>query len=253
MTPLDLDFWARPASGRPRVVGHRGTRGEAPENTLGSFARAAAIGVTAVELDVRTCASGELVVLHDPTLERVTEGRDARRAADLSFAELSRVRLPAGERVPLLAEVIEHLAPRGTGVNVEMKHDAHDRDAVVRATAALLRDRDPRVPVIVSSFDPRMLLTFAPLAPRVPRALIIHRSRYHLAMLAGAHGAAHLDRSLLHAVHLQRTLASPRRVAALRSRGLLVGVWTVNDRAEATSLASMGADSLISDEPALLL
>lgn len=256
MTPPDLAFWARPPGGPPRVVGHRGALGDAPENTRGAFARAVAAGAAAVELDVRTCATGELVVLHDPTLARLTEGRDARRVADLPLADLARVRLPGGERVPSLAEVFEQLAPTGTGVNVEMKHDVPDRGAVVAATATVVRTRDPRVPVIVSSFDPRMLLALAPLAPEVPRALLVHRSRYHLAMLAAARVAARAAPTAptrLHAVHLARTLATPRRVAALKALGLLVSVWTVNDRAEAARLAGMGADSLISDQPGLLL
>lgn len=253
MKPLDLDFWRRSASGPPRIVGHRGAKGDAPENTLGSFARAVSLGTKAVELDVRTCATGELVVFHDPTLARLTEGRDARRIADLPFSELARVRLPAGERVPMLAEVLERLAPDGAGVNVEMKHDVPDRAAVVRATAELLRAKDPRVPVIVSSFHPAMLLALAPLAPGIPLALLVHRSNYHPAMIAAALAAARLGRPALHAVHLERTITTARRVTALRERGLLVSVWTVNDRAEASRLASMGVDSVISDEPGGLL
>ncbi|MEZ4301353.1 MAG: hypothetical protein R3B70_40845 [Polyangiaceae bacterium] len=76
-------------------------------------------------------------MLHDPTLVRVTASRDARRAADLA-EELARVRFPGGERA-LLAEVLE-LWPCEAGVNVEMKHDAPDRGAVVRATARVLSE-----------------------------------------------------------------------------------------------------------------
>jgi glycerophosphoryl diester phosphodiesterase len=248
------DFWHRPPGAGPRIIGHRGARGVAPENTLGAFAHAVELGAAAVELDVRTCASGELVVFHDPTFARMTEGRDARRVADLSFAEISHIGLPAGERVPLLAEVLALLRPRSIGVNVEMKRDVPDRPAVVRATAAVLVAGDPQRPVIVSSFDPQMLRGLARLAPEVPRALLIHRSRYHPAMIAAAGPTARLTvRPVpVAAVHLERTIATPGRVAALQARGLWVNVWTVNDAAEAARLASMGVDGLITDVPSAL-
>src|SRR5205814_2508288 len=100
-----------------------------------AFAHAVGLGATAVELDVRACASGEPVVFHDPTLARMTSGADARAVANLSSAELARVRLAGGERVPLLVEALAMLRTKAIGVNVEMKQDVPDRDAVVRATA----------------------------------------------------------------------------------------------------------------------
>jgi len=247
-------FWDRPAGRPPLLVGHRGARGPAPENTLGAFAHAVALGARAVELDVRTCRSGEVVVHHDPTLARLTADRDARRVADLPWSELSRVRLGAGEGVPRLADVLERLRPEGIGVNVEMKHDVPDRGAVVRAVARLLLAWDVAHPIVVSSFDPRMIMALAEIAPGVPRALLVNRSRHDFAMLAAA-GPLH-GRSLrpvrVDAVHLDRALATPRRVDALRRRGLRVFVWTVNDPDEARRLDAMGVAGIISDVPGAL-
>lgn len=245
------DFWRRAPGARPRIVGHRGARGDAPENTLGAFEHAVALGATAVELDVRACASGELVVLHDPTLERVTAGRDARRAADLPWAELRRVRLAGGERVPLLREVLEAMRRRGVGVNVEMKHDVPDRAAVVRATAKELGAHDPAHPIVVSSFDPRMLFALAREAPAVPRALLVHPSSYRAAMLALAQLTARPSLASIgvDAVHLERTITTAARVRALRRSGLWMSVWTVNDRAEAERFVELGVDSVITDTP----
>ena len=244
-------FWTRAPGARPRIVGHRGSKGGAPENTIGAFARGVELGATAIELDVRTCASGELVVAHDPTMDRLTEGRDARRVAELPWTELSRVRLGGGERVPRLRDVLALLGPRGIGVNVEMKHDVPDREAVVRATAAELYVRGAGSPVIVSSFDPRMLGALARVAPEVPRALLVHRSKYHPLMLAlaGPVTRARWSSIAVDAVHLDRRLATPRAIRALRERGLRTSVWTVNDRAEAEQLAALEVDSLITDVP----
>lgn len=244
-------FWERPRSGGALVVGHRGARGDAPENTLGAFAHAADLGAAAIELDVRTCASGEVVVHHDPTLARLTEDRDGRRVADLSWGELSRVRLARGERVPLLVEVLSAMRARGVGVNVEMKHDVPDPRAVVRAVAAVLRAWDASHPIVVSSFDPRMIRALARLAPSVQRAQLVHRSRYHFAMLAAVTKVTSVSPRPLpvHAVHLDRELAAPRRIEALHARGLRVAVWTVNDPAEARSLDALGVSAIITDVP----
>jgi glycerophosphoryl diester phosphodiesterase len=230
--------------GRPLVIGHRGVRRPGlAENTLAAFEAAADEGAEAVELDVRLCRSGELVVLHDPTLERVTEGADTRAAADLTQSELARVPLPGGASVPSLAEVLAFARERRLPVNVELKRDVPSRPEVVRAAARLLGGWDPAHAVLVSSFDPAMLAGLAALAPRVPRAILVHRTRWHLlhAGLALPLGAA--------AVHLERTLTRPDLLRSLRARGLRVNVWTVNDPGEARDLAALGVDGLISDAP----
>lgn len=241
------DPWAASAAGAgraPLVLGHRGVRGEGapPENTLSAFEEAAAQGADGLELDVRVCGSGEVVALHDPDLDRVTRGADARHAAALRWDELRQVDL-GGDRVPLLSEVLAFARGRRLAVNIEMKRDVPDRVAVVRATARLLRAWDPRHAVLVSSFDPFMLASFAVMAPAVPRALLVHRSRYHDAAvrLAPALGAL--------AAHIERTIASPERIALLKRQGRVVNVWTVNDPREARDLAALGVDGLITDAP----
>lgn len=244
-------FWDRATGRSALVIGHRGMKGSAPENTLGAFERAASAGAAAIELDVRRCLTGEIVVHHDPTLARLTDGRDARRIADLSWADLSRARLACGERVPLLVEVLDAMRARGVAVNVEMKHDVPDPDAVVRAVASLITGRDPSQPIVVSSFDPRMILALAERAPQAQRAQLIHRSRYHLAMLEAVTPVA--SRSLrplpVHAVHLDRELVTPRRIERLHARGLRVAVWTVNDPVEAKRLDDLGVSAIITDVP----
>ena len=229
---------------RPLVIGHRGVRRPGlVENTLLAFEAAVREGAEAIELDVRTCASGELVVLHDETLERITEGADTRTAAHLSLSELSRVELPGGARVPSLAAALGFARERGLPVNVELKRDVPSRPAVVRAAARLLGRWDPSHPVLVSSFDPFMLAGLQALAPRVPRAILVHRTRYHPFHAATAIplGAA--------AVHLERTLTRPELVRSLQARGFAVNVWTINDPREARDLAALGVAAIITDVP----
>lgn len=229
------------------MIGHRGVRGPLPENTLAAFEEAHRQGADAIELDVLVCRSGEAVVIHDPTLERVTGGADTRAVADLPWSELRRVDVGSGERVPLLVEALSLARELRLGVNVEIKRETPDRMAVVTAAARLLRGWHPNHPLIVSSFDPFMLAAFGPLAPRVPRALLVHRTwwtRYALALPLPLG---------ITAVHIERVIASPRLVRRLKALGLTVSVWTVNEAREAVDLAALGVDSLISDAPGEIL
>jgi glycerophosphoryl diester phosphodiesterase len=228
-------------------MGHRGVRGAAPENTMAAFEEAHRQGADAVELDVLVCRSGEAVVIHDPTLERVTGGEDKRAVADLTYTELRRVDVGAGERVPLLSEVLAFARERRLAVNVEIKRETPNQMAVVAAAARLLRGWDPAHPRVVSCFDPFMLAAFGALAPRVPRALLVHRvwwRRYALALPLPLG---------IEAAHIERTIASPALVRRLKGLGLTVSVWTVNTAGEALDLAALGVDSLISDTPGEVL
>lgn len=235
--------WGDEGRGRPALIGHRGVRGAAPENTMAAFEEAVRQGVDGVELDVRLCRTGEIVVAHDPGLERVSGGADDRLVADLSFAELRRVDVGGGERAPLLSEVLSFARERRLAVNVEVKYDVPDKPALVMAVARLLRGWDPAHPVLVSSFHPAMIAGFRPLLPKLPTALIVHRSTWTEAAL-GIASALGVD-----AVHLERVLASPRRVRGLRAAGYLVNVWTVNSASEALDLRAIGVTGLTSDVP----
>src|SRR5688572_10933517 len=98
--------WTPPRD-RPLLLGHRGARHAAPENTFAAFDLALQEGAEGIELDVRLNASGEVIVCHDVTLERVTGGRDRRAIHQLTSDECKAVRLDGGERLPRLIEVLD--------------------------------------------------------------------------------------------------------------------------------------------------
>lgn len=236
----------RPSGRAPRIYAHRGARTRCPENTLAAFEAAADAGAFGIELDVRVLASGEPVVLHDPTLSRTTDKRDARAICALSRGDLRGIDVGQGERVPLLAEALNLARQRGLAVNIELKHDAPSRGAIVLSAARVAEAFEGAVPLVVSSFDPRMLAQLALVAPRLPRALLLsperrYRPLMHLAQLP-----------FVRAVHPERTLTEPGRVAAWKAKGLVVNVWTVNSPGEAHDLAALGVDGLISDDPSVL-
>jgi glycerophosphoryl diester phosphodiesterase len=225
------------------VIGHRGVRGAAPENTIAAFETALREGAQAIELDVRLCACGAIVVFHDPTLARVTHDADRRAIADLCYAELRRVDTGESGPVPLLGDALAFARTHGLWVNIEIKHDCPDRRALALSTARLLRAWDPSHPLLVSSFDPAIVLWMRALVPSIPRALLVHRDRYH------PYGPWIAARLGTQAVHIERTIASPEYVRRLQAKGLIINVWTVNDAREARDLAAIGVDGLITDVP----
>ena len=227
------------------VLGHRGGRGEGwpAENSLEALQRALDEGADGVELDVRLCACGEPVVLHDASLARVTGGMDRR----LVHA-VRRVDLPKLEGGLAVAGLEAALALfRDRIVNVEVKADTPRRLALVRAVARAIA-RVSRVEVVVSSFDPAIVLAFSVLAPRVPRAMLIGARTPRLATALPL-----ALRPAIVAAHLEDGVISARRVERLRRAGLRVVAWTVNDAKRAAALESMGVEWLITDQPARIL
>src|SRR5262249_42420882 len=131
--------FARGVRALPFVYGHRGTRRGAPENTLVAMQLALAQGADGIELDVRLCRSGEVVVLHDPDLTRVAGA--PLRAQDRTLAELQAHDLGQGARVPTLDAAMDLVLGAGKLLNVELKADVPDRRALVAAVLARVASR----------------------------------------------------------------------------------------------------------------
>jgi glycerophosphoryl diester phosphodiesterase len=250
---------------RPLRIAHRGASARAPENTLAAFREAARLGADAIECDVRLCGDGKPVVIHDDTVDRTTDGRGA--VARLALADLRRLDAGSwfatrfrGERIPTLEETFEFARGR-CGLNLEVKGAAAGRpapgvtaaraaaaaevDATIRAVARSLAASGFREPLIVSSFSRQALIQARSAMPRVRLGLLVSRS---LRGLRSAHRQARLD-----ALHPHLRLASRRRVRLAHGLGLMVLFWTVNERHLMQRLLRLGADGLMTDDPALFL
>ena len=215
----------------PVIIGHRGAAGLMPENTLPSFAAAVRLGVDAVELDVHVCA-GELVVIHDPTLERTTDGAGSVSGTD--FAILRSLDAGGGAGIPTLAEVLEVL-PVEVGLNVELKGEG---------TAPVLADWLPeagRRQVVVSSFDHNALAAFQALRKDYPCAPLFARWKPQALEIARSFGGGYIN--------LGRKLATTARLRAINDAGLRALVYTVNDLKEARRLVADGVWGLFTDLP----
>jgi len=226
------------ANSLPLRIGHRGAAAEAPENTLAAFARALALGVDGLELDVRVTRDGIPVVFHDASLARLTGRR--RAVARLALADLRAVRV-RDEPVPTLAEVLR-LVRRRVVVQIEIKPGVPVAP-VVRA----VRQARAGGHVILASFSPAVLRAARALAPRLPRMWIRERGTpAGLGPRLAALGVAGV--SLDH-----RAIPSAAFVADLHRRGWRVWCWTVNDPPAMRRLAAWGVDAILSDNPALLI
>jgi glycerophosphoryl diester phosphodiesterase len=252
--PLPEAFRRR--EGRPAIVGHRGVRQPGPplsnagrpfvENTLRAIEEAKRQGSDAVEIDVRACLSGEIVVFHDPDLKRLAG--DEREVARVSWPVLRGLDL-GGDHAPLLEDVTALVRELGLGLNVEIKHDLPDRRAVVGPVARLLAPLAGSVDLVVSSFDPTTLSLFRVAAPGICTAQLIHESTYH-------DWAFRIARVLGAGVHVERTLAVRARCQPFLgdpTHRRFVNAWTVNDPGEARRLFELGVDALITDVPAEIL
>lgn len=236
----------------PPVIGHRGARAHAPENTLASLRVAAELGVAWVEVDVMLTSDGVPILMHDDTLDRTTSGRG--NVADQDFAAIRRLDAGswfgpafAGEPVPTLEEALDLVLRLRLGINLEIK-PTPGREATTAETALrVARARWPadRPPPLVSSFQLACLETALIQAPDWPRGYLMKRGSGPWAAVADRLGAATLN--------LNQRFLTRRGIERLRASGRPVLAYTVNDPARARTLFDWGVAAVFSDVPEAIL
>jgi glycerophosphoryl diester phosphodiesterase len=227
---------------RPLVIAHRGASGTRPENTLAAFRQAVTLGADMIELDVQLTRDGEVVVIHDDTLDRTTDGRGpvgGRTLDQLRQLDAGRWFGPAwaGERIPTLAEVLAEIA---LPVNVELKPAGDDGLearvlAVIGSAGALGR-------VVFSSFEADALVRTREMSPDATIAVLWESETISLAH-------ERMERVAATALHLRKDAATPRTLARLQALGVQVRVWTVNDKAEIDRLRAGPVGGFFTDFP----
>jgi glycerophosphoryl diester phosphodiesterase len=249
---------------RPLVIAHRGGGGLWPENTLYAFERAANLGVDVIEIDVRLTSDGELVVMHDATVERTTDGQGS--VAELTLIELQR--LDAGHRwsadggqsfplrgrglrAPTLREVFERL-PR-TRFIIEPKDGS---SASVKRLCALILERGMGERALVGSFRHGALDEFRRACPGVATSASAWEASQFLALyragLASSYSPAMQALQLPERAGAERVLTRGL-IEAAHGRQLEVHAWTINDNADMRRLLDAGVDGIMTDYPDRLL
>jgi glycerophosphoryl diester phosphodiesterase len=235
------------------VIAHRGFSGAWPENTAPAFQAAIAAGCHMIELDARRTAGERLAVVHDDDLTRY--GYPDRRVSRLSLAELEHLdagswfaRRFAGIGFLGLREALTFIGGR-VPVNVEIKVD-QGQEPDIHFLAGAVFDEVTRAgspPVLLSTFSMGALRELRRAAPELPAALLLGRGGSPLEHLRelielGAEG-----------LHVHRGEVNPELIEAVRSGGLGIRIYTVNDPQEMQDLVSSGADGIFTDWPDRLL
>ncbi|WNM57831.1 glycerophosphodiester phosphodiesterase [Candidatus Nitrospira allomarina] len=217
----------------PLRIGHRGASGHAPENTLAALELAIKYGVDMVEFDIRRSGDGALVLLHDDSVDRTTNGEG--KIEELSRSVLRELDVGGDERVPLLEEALVCLSGRaGAMIELKVKGIAADVCAKVEAT-------DFHGTVIYASFFHEELLTVRRLMGDALTLALIEDAPIHSTAFAIEAQATHAGLAL--------NVVTPALVQALQAKDIKVFVYTIDEPEEIARMKGLGVDGIISNFP----
>lgn len=235
---------------QPVIFAHRGASAQAPENTIASFELALAQQADAIELDVKLSSDGIVIVHHDPTVDRTTNGKG--HIKDLTLAEIKKLDAGGffsekfhGEKIPTLEEVFESVGRR-TLINVELTNYKTPRDQLVESVCMLVKKHQMQKRVLFSSFLASNLTKAYSYLPDVPRGLLALNGL--LGSWSRSFGFTFGKYQALHPYLTDMTQQEVSRVHRLRRR---VHVWTVNQAEDMRRLFGWGVDGIFTDDPQL--
>jgi len=235
----------------PAIIAHRGDKTHAPENTLAGFQMAVENGADGIELDVKLTADGQVIVLHDQTVDRTTNGSG--RISNIEFAAVRELDAGSwfsetfrGERIPALEEVFETFG-RHTYMNVELTNYATPGDNLVPKVVDMVKKHGLQNKMLFSSFFARNLQITRSLLPEVPRGLLCLRGRL------GLWGRTFGWRGNYFALHPYLTDVTPGLVSRVHAAGKRLNAWTVNPEEQLKRMIGFGVDAIITDDPVLAL
>lgn len=236
---------------RPLNFGHRGAPKAAPENTLASFQKAREMGADGVELDVMLCADGEVVVIHDYSVERTTDGHGL--VKELTVAQLKA--LDAGswfgaqfatERIPTLHEVLRWAADDML-LNIELKSMGIRTDGLEEKVISIIREHKLERRVVLSSFNPFALRRVRQRAPDLHTGLLCSGDLPIYLRRAWLRPLAHPD-----ALHPHQEMVTDAYLRWARRKGYRVNVWTPDQAAEMERFIPQKVDMIITNRPDVL-
>lgn len=216
-------------------IGHRGAMGYEPENTLLSFKKALDLQVDAIELDVHLCKTKEVVVIHDDTVNRTTNGKGY--VVEKTFSELRLLDAGKGQKIPALQEVFD-LIKRKIKINIELK-GRETAKPVSEIIEKYVREKGWQCDdFLVSSFNRHELLEFSKLKPEIKIGLVTTKASLDLAVKIKAHS-----------VNVRYDAVNKNFVSTAHKKGLMVFAWTVNNSKDIKRIKSYGVDGIFSDFP----
>jgi glycerophosphoryl diester phosphodiesterase len=223
------------------IIGHRGSPQQEPENTLASFQKAIDNGIEMIELDVHQCKTGEIVVLHDDTVDRTTNGSGL--VAKKTFAQLRLLDAGKNQKIPTLEEVFI-LINRRAKINIELKGDA-TAILVAQLICSYIKNKGWHYDdFLVSSFDWNELAQFKRICPGIPVGLLCE----------GMHPQCSIRGQEIRAttITLDDHSVDCSVIDNIHKHGFKCFVYTVNDIRRAKELAECGVDGIITDIPEII-
>lgn len=219
-------------------IGHRGAKGHVAENTLESIQKALEFKVNAIEIDVHRCKSGELVVIHDFTLDRTTNGSG--EVAKKTWEELQQLLVAEKYRIPLLEEVLDLIKGK-CSINIELK-GLNTAEGTAQIIKKLVSGKSWNYDdFIVSSFQKNELFNMRLLDKQIPLAVLSK---------ASVSEAIELGKLLnANAIHPSLGIITRDNVKAAHYAGFKVNVWTVNEPQDIERMKGFGVNGIISDFP----
>jgi glycerophosphoryl diester phosphodiesterase len=239
----------------PLIIAHRGDSAARPENTLSAFKQALSVGADLVEMDVQLTKDGQVVVLHDVTVNRTTDGTGSVREMTLAEVKKLDAAYPAkfgpafkGERVPTLGEALEVLRGKKKAL-IEIKRESvtadEDKGIEAKVVAEVERLRMAKEVAIIS-FERKALLRFQKLAPDLRRGLIYHREEIPAALAAVKEVGSDL-------LLPEKGMLSDALCEQADAAGVKLATWVVDEPAELRALSHFGLYAVGSNSPGALL
>ena len=238
----------------PPIIGHRGTAGLAPENTLAGIRRAHEEGASWVEFDVKLTADNVPILMHDDRLGRTTNGKG--KVADKTLSEIQALDAGgwfapdfAGERIPTLRATLELCIELGLGVNVELKPCPGREEETAKLALRMLEEAWPGQlnlpPPLISSFDEKALQAASTLAPEFLRGCLVTR--------VPGPWETRLRKYDCSTLNVSNRWIRKKHVEAATAAGVPVLVYTVNDPERALALWEAGVTSIFTDRVDLMV
>ena len=229
-----------------KVWAHRGASGYVPENTLEAFEEAAKMQADGIELDVQLTKDGELVIIHDETVDRVSDGTGYVR--DYTLAELKAldVSRPIPDchpvRIPTLAEVLELIKGTDMEINIECKTGIFYYPGLEEKVVRLVQDMGMTERIWCSSFNHESVCRVKALCPEMKCGFLLGDVIIDVAGYAKSHNMQALHPAVYH-------LQDEKFIEKAKQNNLAVHVWTVNEEEEIRRFASQGVDAVITNYP----
>ncbi len=220
------------------VIGHRGARGHLAENTLPSIAKALELGVDSIEIDVFRCASGELVVFHDQTLEKLTNATGYIEQLDLD--SIRNIEVLNGFTIPTLEEVLNLINGR-VMLNIELKGSQTAILTDQMLQTFFEKETWSAEKILISSFDWEELKLFYEVNQKVPIAILTEDDPLDALPIAKELNAV--------AINPNYKSLNKENLTKIHKKGLKIYPWTVNQPEEISALLALGVDGIITDFP----